>query len=263
MEITQLLAARKYDPDTIPKEQHIAFKIQGKCIGTIGNYCCINGLPKVGKSTFISALIASAVLPAGMDHFGMKLYFEKNRNKIAFFDTESSLYDFYRVIERIKLFSGTNEYLHPNIDAFNTREDNPKKIREMIYQYLKETPDCSILIVDGLLDLCLNYNDEIESRLLVNYFKRITKEFNILMIGVLHLSKSNSESIGHLGSNTDRWAQSSMIVEKNKETKQIVLKPKFLRSTDDFDPIALMNFDGHWSQVPYEHYVDPKRTLKK
>ena len=71
MEIAQLLQLRKYDPNTIPKEQHIAWTIQNKCIGSLGNYCCINGLPKVGKSTFVSALIGSAALPANQDNFTM------------------------------------------------------------------------------------------------------------------------------------------------------------------------------------------------
>ena len=261
MEISQLLQLRKYDPNTIPKEQHIAWTIQNKCIGSLGNYCCINGLPKVGKSTFVSALVGSAALPANQDNFTMKLITPADRKKVAFFDTESSLYDFYRVIERIKYFS-LRSNLPEQIDAFNMREDNPKKIREMITEYLKTNPDCSIIVIDGLLDLVLNYNDEIETRLLTNWFKRITKEYNILLIGVLHLSKSNGESIGHLGSNTDRWSQSSLLVEKHKESNQLVMKSKFLRSTDDFDPIALMNFNGNWSQMPYDHSVE-KKTIKR
>ena len=71
------------------------------------------------------------------------------------------------------------------------------------------------------------------------------------MIGVLHLGKGQGETLGHLGSNTDRWAQSTMIVEKNKDLGQFILKPKFLRSSDDFDPIAIMNFNGNWQQIPY------------
>jgi hypothetical protein len=193
----------------------------------------------------------------------MKLITPEGRKKVAFFDTESSLYDFYRVIERIKYF-GLRSNLPEQIDAFNFREDSPKRIREMIVEYLKTNPDCSIIVIDGLLDLVLNYNDEVETRLLTNWFKKITKEFNILMIGVLHLSKSNGESIGHLGSNTDRWSQSSILVEKHKETNQLVMKAKFLRSTDDFDPIALMNFNGNWTQIPYDHSVDlqPKKSKK-
>jgi hypothetical protein len=42
-----------------------------------------------------------------------------------------------------------------------------------------------------------------------------------------------------------------MIVEKNKDAGQFVLKPKYIRSDADFEPVAIMNFDGRWSQVPY------------
>jgi hypothetical protein len=51
-------------------------------------------------------------------------------------------------------------------------------------------------------------------------------------------------------------------VEKHKESNQLVMKSKFLRSTDDFDPIALMNFNGNWSQMPYDHSVE-KKTIKR
>lgn len=246
------LNSRRYDPTKQPGKEQILFTIQNKHIGSAENYCVFSGLPKVGKSTFISALIGSFILPDFQDQWGMKLKPIPTRNRLAYFDTESSQFDFYRQVDRIKTF-GLRENLPDNVDCFNTREDSPKTIRKMIETYLFNTRDCSILIVDGFLDLCLNYNDEIETRLLTNWFKRITKEYQILLIGVLHLGKGGSETLGHLGSNTDRWAQSTLLIEKNKNTLQYVLKPKFLRSAPDFDPIALMNFEGKWSQVLYEH----------
>lgn len=202
-------------------------------------------------------------MPPFQDVFGIKLSTPKDRTKIAYFDTESSEFDFHRQMNRIKDFALLSK-LPDRLDAFSFREDMPSRIRKMIETYLIDTPSCSVIVVDGLLDLCLNYNDEKETRLLANWFKRITKVYNVLMIGVLHLGKNGGESLGHLGSNTDRWAQSTLIVEKNKETRQFVLKPKFLRSSDDFQPIALMNFEGRMQQVPFEQPIleIPKKVKK-
>ena len=245
-----LLNSRKYDRTKSVKQQHITFTIQDKIIAQLGSYCVFTGQAKSGKSTFISATIASAFIPDFQDNYGIKLKFPPNRRRICYFDTESAEYDFYKQIDKIKYFC-TKKQLPGEIDAFNTREDAPKAIREMIVHYLKTTPECSILVIDGFLDLCFNYNDEVETRLLTNWFKKITKEHNITLIGVLHTGKGSGETLGHLGSNTDRWANSTLIVEKNKQTQQFVLKPKFLRSSDEFEPIAIQNFDGKWHQVQY------------
>lgn len=263
--IQEILKLRKYDKTKKPKQQHIAFTIQEKIIGTLGSYVVFTGLAKSGKSTFLSAAIGSAFLPSFQDNFTMKLKLPENRKRICYFDTESSEFDFYRQIEKVNYFS-LRQTLHDDIDCFNTREDEPKVIREMITEYLKNTPECSILIIDGFLDLCFNYNDEVETRLLTNWFKKITKEFNILLIGVLHVGKGgNNETLGHLGSNTDRWANSTLLIEKNKEQNCFILKSKFLRSAPDFDPVAVANYDGVWMRIPYiitDNVPLPKKSKK-
>lgn len=262
IDYSQILALRKYDPGkTIPPEQ-VIFTIQDKVIGTVENYCVFSGQAKVGKSTFLTSCIASAFVPNFSDVFGMKLKPIPGRGKVCFFDTESSSYDFYRVIDRIKKFA-YRETLPENLDAYNTREDNPAAIRKMIVAYLEANPDCSILIVDGFLDLVMNYNDEVETRLLTNWFKKITKQYQILLIGVLHLSKGAGQTIGHLGSNTDRWAQSTLLIEKDETTRQLICKPKFLRSADTFDPIALQSHNGQFQQVFYQHDQISEQVKKK
>lgn len=255
-----LLQVRRYDPMTLPKNEEVIFLIQGKVIGTLSNYVVLSGLPKASKSTFASAILSSAIVPDYQDVLGVKLALPVGRKKIAYFDTESSPYDFYRGIERIKSFAYVNT-LPPTFDAYNFREDGPADIKIMVETYLQNNPDCAVICIDGLLDLCLNINDEVESKLLTGWFKRITKQYNILMIGVLHLSKGTGETIGHLGSSTDRYAQSTLLIEKNKQTNQFVLKAKYLRSSDDFDPIAIMNFNGKWQQIPYSEPI--QETYKK
>lgn len=262
-ELYNQLLNRRYDPQKQPNAEQIVHTIKGKVVGTLQNYIVYSGLPKASKSTYVAAVAASALVPHYQDVFGLKIHLPKERERIGYFDTEMSNFDFYRQIDKIKNLAGKKS-LPENFDAYTMREDMPSKIRKLIEEYLKTYSDCSLLIIDGFLDLCLNYNDEKETRLLTNWFKRITKEFNVLLIGVIHLGKGGGETLGHLGSNTDRWAQSTLIVEKNVEQNQFVLRPKFLRSSDDFDPIAITNFAGEWRETNYiESINQPQKKSKK
>ena len=80
--------------------------------------------------------------------------------------------------------------------------------------------------------------------------------------GVLHLSKNAGETLGHLGSNTDRWAQSTMTIKRVKETGQLVLEPKFLRSSEDFEPVAISwdEFSGKWRE---NELIRPPEPIKR
>jgi hypothetical protein len=248
--LPEKLAARKFKPDYIPPQSQVVFTVQNKPIGVLQNFIVISGLPKTAKSTILSAAIASAFQPGEV--FSMKFTFPEGRRRIAYFDTESSDYDFYRQVNRIKQFSNLNN-LPPWCDCFTVREDGPAEIRALIVNYLENNLDCPIIIIDGLLDLIFDYNSEIESRKLVNWFKRLTKIYNCLFVGVLHQGKGvGAQTLGHLGSNCDRWASSTLEMVKDKDKKTFTLQPRFLRSSEDFDPVVLMNIGGNWQQISIE-----------
>ena len=252
------LTSRIFDKNFIPgPEQHI-LEIGDKKVGTLQNYFVYAGLPKAGKSTFISALLSSCF--SSWAQFGQKISLPENRRKIALFDTESSTYDLARTMDRIKLYSEITN-LPDRFTVFTMREDHPKDIQITIELYLQENPDCACIVIDGLLDLCINYNDEIETRLLTNWLKRVTKVYNCFIIAVLHLSKNAGETLGHLGSNTDRWAQGTVIIKKNKETSQIVLEAKFLRSSEEFDPIAIEWAGSGFIKTDYREIVHIKNPV--
>jgi len=252
------LTARIFDPKTIPEQENIILQIGGKTAGTLQNYCIYAGQAKAGKSTFISGLIASAFVP--WDQFGQKLILPETRPKLALFDTESSNWDLYRTVKRIKDYTDTKT-LPDRFTVYSFREDQPKDILIMIETYLKQTPDCAVIVIDGLLDLCLNYNDEIETRLLTNWLKRLTKVYNCFIVSVLHLSKNSGETLGHLGSNTDRWAQSTFIVKKIQETGQITLEAKFMRSDANPDPIAIEWNGSNFSQTDLKQIEQFKKPV--
>jgi hypothetical protein len=247
--ITELLAKRSYNPDYIPNKENIVFTISGKHVGSLQNFCVYSGLPKAGKSTYIAALIASAFVP--YDVFSMKLHLPTDRRKLCYFDTESSDYDFFRQINKIKGFCEMS-VLPDYFNAYQVREDGSGLIRRMIETYLDANPDCAVIIIDGLLDLLVNYNDEKESSLLTKWLKKITKIYNVLLVTVLHQSKSNLSTTGHIGSASDRFAQSTLDIVKEKEKNAYVLTSRFMRSDSDFDPITLINFNGIFQQVETE-----------
>jgi len=192
-------------------------------------------LPKSGKSTFTTSIVSSAFNT--YDVFGMKLQTLPGRNKILYIDTESSEYDYYKHMNRIKNVSNKLD-LPLFFDSFCLRKESPETIKLMIQAYLENTPECSIIILDGLLDIVMNYNDEIECRKVVNWIKEITTVNNLLLIGILHTGKNEGKTLGHLGSNTDRWAQSTLAVKK-EEGGTFILEPKFLRSSGGFVPIEI------------------------
>jgi len=252
---------RLFSADYIPPPDVQIISIREKMIATTCNYIVYSGLPKTGKSTFISGLIASAFLPCEV--FGQKIHLPENRKKIALIDTEMSPYDLHRARERIsKLADRPIDRIAERLDIFSMREDPPPVIREFIENYLKETPEACVVIIDGFLDLCMNYNDEVETRAVTNWLKRLTKIYDCCIVGVLHLSKNAGETVGHLGSNTDRWAQSTMTIKRVKETRQLVLEPKFLRSSDDFDPVAIY-WDDDFKKWREAEYIKPPDPVKR
>jgi len=254
-----LLDARKYNSEYKPSQDQILWTIQNKTIATTQNFQILTGLPKAGKSTFLSALISTVFTPS--DLWGMKLNLPPERRKIAYFDTESSDYDFYRQVERIKKFAGING-IPDWCSLFTVREDEPKAILTMVEHYLI-TSNAPIVILDGLLDLIFDYNDPIESRKLINWFKRLTKVYDCCIIGVLHQGKGQAgTTLGHLGSNTDRYAQSTIEIVKDKEKQTFTMSSRFLRSSDDFEPITLMNNGGEWQQVSI-YGKETKETKQK
>lgn len=256
------ISERLFAADYIPAADVRVLSIRDKTIATLCNYVVYSGLPKTGKSTFISALIASAYVP--YDIFGQKLHLPANRQKIALFDTEMSPYDLHKARERIRQFADTTiDMLYTRLDIFSMREDSPPIIRQFIENYLAQSPQTSIVIIDGFLDLCMNYNDEIETRMVTNWLKRITKIYDIAIVGILHLGKNQGETVGHLGSNTDRWAQSTMIIRRNRETQQLTLESKFLRSSDEFEPVAIMYDNDRKKWIETELQTMPEPTKKK
>jgi len=256
--IDELVKARLHDHTLKPKRE-VILTLREIIVGCLGSYVLYTGLPKASKSTYIAATVASAFNT--FEIFHIKLTPPKERPIVLYVDTESNEYDYYYQVEKI-LFQMGRKSIPNDLKLIGCREDNKEDIMEIIEGYIKHYPTCSVVVVDGLLDLVNNYNDEKEGKSLVNWLKRITKRYNILLIAVLHTSRTAGSAIGHIGATSERYCQSSLEIKEEESTEQYVLKPKLLRSAKrwKFEPIAISCINDKWLQVDY---IEPDAILPK
>lgn len=246
--IDKILADRAYRAGYQPPPAQKMFTIEDRTVGTMQNFISFTGLPKAGKSVFLSAAIASAFVPYSI--FSIATFLPKDRKGLLLMDTESSEDDFYKQIARIRKNIG-REPPKKDFHAFRLRDRVGTEIREYLEYYLQIHPEISIVYVDGMLDLLLDYNDVKEGRLLIDWLKRVTEQYNILLIGVVHVGKKDNHTLGHFGSMVDRYCQSVLLVEKDdKQTPNIhTLKPKMMRADGHFLGVSLANNNGTFEQI--------------
>jgi hypothetical protein len=67
----------------------------------------------------------------------------------------------------------------------------------------------------------------------------------------LHLGKKDNHTLGTLGSASDRYAQSTLVIDKNKENNTFNISSRFMRSDQDFDPIAIEFYENDYRQTEY------------
>jgi len=244
----QLLQLRRYDPSRELQPEQILLRIQNQNVGTIQNIVTISGLPKQGKSRYIGAMVASAL--SRKEIFDIRLKTSEGRNEVALFDTEQGEYDFAKQIGFIQQLHG-EALPFDRFFAYNTREDYPKQQLTIIDKFLNLHPLCSVVFIDGILDLLDSFNDEREGIRLSRLLKKWTKEKNIMIVIVLHRRKDGMSTLGHIGSTIDRASQSVLTVEKNKERNTYILKDEYMRSAEGFTPIEIYynRQAGEWQQT--------------
>ena len=231
------LQTRRVDTTrAVPLERNI-ITIGENVIGTTKNFGVITGSPKSGKSRFISAFLTAGI--TGIPQFSISVKIDRGKT-IGHFDTEQGETDILKSVSTVKTWCGMDQ-LPPGYDLFSCREDGPEEICKMVDEYI-EPGQCQLLILDGILDMIIDYNDIRESRIFMNWIKRITKKYDLFILAVIHLGKSEGNTLGHIGSMCDRYCQA--VIGSEKETDgTYTLKPRLLRSAPGFDPINI-RYDG-------------------
>lgn len=175
----------------MPPESGTVFNVG--CQSTIG---AVVGQQKSGKSFLLACIVASA-----LGKGEQRCYFSykaDETDRIVFFDTEQSEY-FYKLSQsRIYEMAGlkTNQ---PRYEAYHLRRLTVEQRVKAVETIVREGDKPKLIVIDGVVDLCPDFNNERESAQTVEFLMRLSDETGAMLITVLHLTKGLGFMRGHLG----------------------------------------------------------------
>jgi hypothetical protein len=186
-------------------------------IGTYGNLSVITAPPKTRKSFFCS-LLASAFLSES-NIYGGKIKGHRGNGDLIYIDTEQGSWHASKVFRRpLDMDSNipSNKY-----HTFALRTVGFKERLQFIEHFLKEKiTEPSLVIIDGVADLCADVNNIEQSNELVSSLMRISTQQNVHIICVIHQNFGSAKlGTGHLGSALEKKAETVISLEANTVNK--------------------------------------------
>ncbi len=161
-----------------------------------GDVVLLTGLQK-SRKTGVSSAICSSALGYGKEILNFTCY--NSERKIVYIDTEQAEYQASSLLHKIHDYAGaekttTDRFYYQRVKKY-TKQEKQRFLRWLV-EYVG---DVGVLILDGIVDLCEDYNDNKVSSALMTYIERLADEFNILIVIVLHDARSTGNARGHLG----------------------------------------------------------------
>lgn len=184
-------------------------------VGGLGMIGAVVGPQKSGKSFLVSHIAASG-LSGGDLLLNHSLVLPPGKQRIIYFDTEQPYYFFHQTQTRIHKLAGQHRN-SPMWEGYHLRRLSKKDRVFAIDELLKGRRDVGLVVIDGLVDLCENFNNEQESGKTIDNLLRWSDETKAMFLTVLHLTKSDGYMRGHLGTELQNKCDWSEEVKREKD----------------------------------------------
>jgi hypothetical protein len=224
----------------------IVIRLKTKCgvenrftrVLTLGNFSAIYGKSKA-KKTFLATMFMACASTGGELDYTIRAELPTNRPGVVLFDTEQSNYDAYITAKRVCDMSG--KYKN-NFGAFDLREYSPIERCNIINQFIeKRSQYVSFIVIDGIADLAMAINDEIEASRVVSLLMKWTKVYNLHICVIIHQNKNDNFATGHLGSSIMKKAECLMSVTKDTtDNSRSQISCDYIRGAMEFDKFSIV-----------------------
>lgn len=120
---------------------------------------------------------------------------------------------------------------------------------ELMLLALEEVkPD--FVFLDGVADLCLNFNDNQECAGLVNRLIQVAEQYNCAILCVNHVTRGTNESRGHLGAILQQKSSEVYLMKRDKRSPEATVTQDSSRFADV--PDICFRFGEGFSLLPSE-----------
>jgi AAA domain len=203
---------------------------------TDGELSTVSGPPKTGKSTVVSYIIATALMkeiPENCDT--LKIRTMHTTKNIVYIDTEQNISGTALTLQRVLKIAGLTE-CPTNLKYFNVRKYSIEERIEHLKVICDNLTDISFIVIDGITDYVTGVNDEISSNEVIEMLMNYSSYLNIPILNIIH-ETAGGKIRGQLGSQLERKVGGAISIQKDRERKCFIIKPKFIRYGADFDDI--------------------------
>lgn len=242
-----LLKCCELDYDNPPELSRMVVGVNGVPIGSCGNLLCVTGGEGVGKSHYISSIIAGALSKDELDKdmtLGLDIARNRHQKAVLLFDTEQSEAQLYKNVSMILKRSGFDskpEHFHPVYMTAMSRNERLTLIRDALDLLYYRHKGIQIVVIDGVADLVRSANDEQESISIVDDLYKLADIYNTCIVCVLHFVPNGFKLRGHLGSELQRKSSGILSIEKDEIGNFSVVKAMKVRDGSPLD-VPLMKF---------------------
>ena len=163
-------------------------------ISALGMFGLMVGLQKSGKTTLLIAFVVSALTGKVFLNFR----FDLQGRSILWLDCEQPKYWFQMLCRRVYRLAGLEED-SPLFRAVSLRRYSKVQRAAITGALILREENLGMGLIDGLVDICKNFNDVEESELTIDKVLEWSDRSGALLMGVIHLTKGLGYIKGHLG----------------------------------------------------------------
>jgi hypothetical protein len=189
--------------------------------GSYGDFSCLVGASKSGK-TFLKSSLEAAYLGGASWNYFESIKAHDNMDKVVVaFDTEQSRYHVQRVTQRVLEMVGNDDGRY---NTFALRRYNAKERLQFIDWVVYESDfrgHIGLMSIDGYADLLDDFNNLEESTRLTQKLLEWTANAKMHCTGILHKNFGSEKPVGHFGSSVLKKSETSAFIEDENGEKTV------------------------------------------
>jgi len=231
--------AQKLDVRVKPKQKpstlFLKCEATNKYLGVAGNGDLVNifGREKTRKSAVAACAASCYLADSETQNTSLNFKVDYDGRALVHFDTEQNSYHHHKIGCEMLYQQGLSPEYHPHNFYSWSIKDMTKIDRLNFIRYsIERVPDIACVFLDGVVDICRNYNDLEESSDLVTFLMNVAERRGFLIIDVLHNARSTGEARGHLGTELLNKATCNINITREEDSNYSTLNVKNMRDRE-------------------------------